>query len=211
MNTPSGIAVLTARHGRLRAMLWASLVLIAISFLFEIAELAGIYTIGSDPEADLTAIDMVYFLLGLAMIVVGITTIVFWCMWLHRAAKNLVDSDIEGFEFTPAWAVGWHFIPIANLFKPFAVMRKIWNASVGEMGALDYPSPIVTRWWAAWIISSIAGNISTRIALQAESPDTLYLGIVLGAISSVASFVAIPTALKMLEAITGGQAQRFNV
>lgn len=210
MSDVSGLGVLAARFSRLQIALWASLTLVALTFLFEIAELAGLFTMSSDPEVELNLLDWFYALVGLLTLIVAIITIIFWCMWLHRAAKNIVEADVADFEYSPAWAVGWHFIPFANLFKPFEVMRKIWNASAGDASVLDFQAPIVNRWWAAWIISSIASNISLRIALQAESPDTLYLGTAIGAVSSVASFVAIPIALKMLEAITHGQVQRLG-
>jgi hypothetical protein len=209
MSEESGVAVLSARHARLRLALQVSLVLAALNLLYEVAELLGLYTLNADPESDLTLLDSVYLLLATATLVVAIATIILWCFWLHRAARNIVDSDATHFGFTPGWAVGWHFIPIANLFKPFEVMREIWNASVGEMNILNHPEPLVTRWWIAWIISSIAGNISFRIAMQAETAEGLYWSTVTGAVSSVASLIAIPAALTMLAAITEGQRQRF--
>lgn len=209
MSNMSDLNVLTARFRRLRIALLASLFLAIISFFFEVAELAGHFSLNTNPEVDLSLVESLYLILGFLLVVVGITTTVLWCMWLHRAAKNIVEAEIADFEYSPAWAVGWHFVPIANLFKPFEIMRKIWNASKGEVSGLDASAPIVNRWWTAWILYSIVGNISGRIALQAENPDTLYFGTALGAFASIASFVAIPTALKMLEAITQGQAGMF--
>lgn len=206
----SGLDLLHARYERLRLVLWANLSVVAVSFLFEVSELLGVFTFNTDPDAELGLFEALYFFVGVAMIIVAIATIVLWCMWLHRAAKNVIDADFSDFDSTPAWAVGWHFIPFANLFKPFEIMRKIWNASTGASTVLDSPAPIISRWWAAWLTAGFAGNISTRIALQAESADTLYLGTVLAAISSIATFVAIPTAMLMLQTITQGQSERFG-
>ncbi|WP_373474278.1 DUF4328 domain-containing protein [Sphingorhabdus lacus] len=206
----SGLDLLHTRYERLRLVLWASLSVVAVSFLFEVSELLGVFTFNTDPDAELGLFEALYFFVGVAMIIVAIATIVLWCMWLHRAAKNVIDADFSDFDSTPAWAVGWHFIPFANLFKPFEIMRKIWNASTGASTVLDSPAPIISRWWAAWLTAGFAGNISTRIALQAESADTLYLGTVLAAISSIATFVAIPTAMLMLQTITQGQSERFG-
>jgi hypothetical protein len=209
MTNESGISILATRHGRLHIALQVSLVLAVATFLFEIAELVGIFSPNGDPEAAISVIDGLYLLVAFAMVAVAIITIILWCMWLHRAARNIVESDLTQFAFTPGWAVGWHFIPIANLFKPFEVMREIWNASVGEMHALDLSAPLVTRWWAAWLVTSIIGNISLRISLQAETAEGLYWGTALGAISSIANLIAIPVAMKMLAAITEGQRSRF--
>jgi Domain of unknown function (DUF4328) len=206
----SSTPILNARHRRLHVALVASLVLAIIMFAFEIAELAGAFTVSSDPDVELTAIEGLYALVAIALTIVAVTTIILWCMWLHRAARNIVDSELTAFGFTPAWAVGWHFIPFANLFKPFEVMREIWNASVGHMDALDQPEPLVTRWWATWLSSSILGNISLRLSLNAETADAIYWATAIGAVSSILSLIAIPTAMKMLTSITEGQQQRFS-
>lgn len=206
----SGLDLLHTRYERLRLVLWANLSVVAVSFLFEVSELLGAFTFNTDPDAELGLFEALYVFVGVAMIIVAIATIILWCMWLHRAAKNVIDADFSDFDSTPAWAVGWHFIPFANLFKPFEIMRKIWNASTGASTVLDSPAPIISRWWAAWLTAGFAGNISTRIALQGETADTLYLGTVLAAISSIATFVAIPTAMLMLQTITQGQSERFG-
>lgn len=209
MSDNSGVSILAARHNRLRIALHASLALTIATFLFEVAELAGIYTVSADPEVDLTMLDWLYLLIAAALVVVAITTIVLWCMWIHRAARNINESQTTAFSFSPAWAVGWYFIPFANLITPFGVMREIWNASVGDMDHLDMPQPLVTLWWLSWISSSILSNISLRISLNSETAVGLYWSTALGAVSSILSFIAIPAAIKMLDAITSGQQQRY--
>jgi hypothetical protein len=210
MADTSGLEVLAARHNRLQVALKISLFFAIATFVFEIAELAGVYSPYSDPNADLSMLDWIYSALGAAFFLVSITTIVFWCMWTHRAARNVIESELTAFSFTPAWAVGWYFIPIATLFKPFQAMREIWNASVGDFDYLDRPDPLLTLWWTSWLISSILSNISLRITMNAETAETLYLATAIGAVASVASFVAIPAAIKMLAAITDGQKRRFT-
>lgn len=206
----SGIDVLIARHKRLHLALWANFSIVAVSFIFEVAELSGLFTFNADPFAELTVLEITYGFVGAAMVAISVVTIILWCMWLHRAAKNVVQAGPSEFDYTPAWAVGWHFIPFANLWVPFEVMRKIWNASAGETADLYHTAPIVNRWWVAWIIAGISGNLSARIMMQAETAEGLYYGTALGAISSIATFVAIPTALLMLQKITQGQSARFG-
>ncbi len=64
--------------------------------------------------------------------------------------------------FTPGWAVGWYFVPIANLFKPIEAMRELWTTSLmhaaaeGADGRLGY-------WWGAWIVGNILSNIGVRL------------------------------------------------
>ena len=52
-----------------------------------------------------------------------------WCVWQHRAHANLWAFARSGLRFTPGWAVGWWFVPIASLWKPFEAVRELWKAS----------------------------------------------------------------------------------
>jgi heme/copper-type cytochrome/quinol oxidase subunit 2 len=207
----SGISILKRRHSRLHVAMAIMLVINCVTLLFEVAELLGLFAINPDPDADLAGLEILYVVTAFALVIVAIVNIVLWCMWLHRAARNVNEAGFERFEFTPGWAVGWHFIPFANLVQPFKVMRQIWNASAADANDLDSSAPNVNLWWGTWLASGILGNASTRIALQAESPDTLYFGVVLAAVSSVAALIAIPTAMKMLRDIVDGQAARFEL
>ena len=54
--------------------------------------------------------------------------IVAFSMWTHRAYRNL-PAPARHLKFTPAWAVGWLFVPLANLVVPYFVFSEIWNHS----------------------------------------------------------------------------------
>src|SRR5262249_34683580 len=81
---------------------------------------------------------------------VFIACAVLFCMWIHRAASNALASGRNyGFDFTPGWAVGYFFVPIANLWRPYQIVRAIWDsANAGN-------SSVVGLWWGVWI----AGNV----------------------------------------------------
>jgi hypothetical protein len=63
---------------------------------------------------------------GLVAVVGSLTAALFFCLWLHRAAKNLPALGRGGMQFTPGWSVGWFFIPFANLVKPLAAVSELW-------------------------------------------------------------------------------------
>ena len=62
---------------------------------------------------------------------VFVATVVLWCVWQHRAQQKAIVLAGGGLRFTPGWAVGWWFIPFANLVKPFQTVRELWEASHG--------------------------------------------------------------------------------
>jgi hypothetical protein len=94
----------------------------------------------------------------------GLCTLALWIsgivslFWIYGAAQNA--CAMRRIDLTPGWAVGWFFIPIANLFKPFMVMRDIWFASGGrDKGTGSEGFNAITGWW----VCQIAGNILTFI------------------------------------------------
>lgn len=100
---------------------------------------------------------------SLLYLVVLVVSVVFVGMWIYRAHANLRAAGYEGLEFSPGWAVGWFFVPIANLFKPFQAMRELWSTSHGEVERYgDEPAQQLGLWWGTWIAGNVLSNISER-------------------------------------------------
>ena len=109
-----------------------------------------------DDRAVYDELFVVDFLL-LANILLMLGSFVAVGMWIHRAHANLREASDRAYEFSPGWAVGWYFIPIANLFKPFQAMKELWFASHGIDGWRDATAPGLLRvWWLAFVASSIS-------------------------------------------------------
>jgi len=66
-----------------------------------------------------------------------LATVIVWCIWQHRAQANAVVLSGGGLRFTPGWAVGWWFIPIANLWKPFQTVRELCARGVEVLVPAD--------------------------------------------------------------------------
>lgn len=90
-----------------------------------------------------------------------VLTIIFFCIWMNKSMKNAwaLPSSLSKPSFTPGWAVGYFFMPIMMLFKPFQAMREIWVRADKTYKT----SPLVSSWWALWIIANIFSNINLRI------------------------------------------------
>lgn len=113
-------------------------------------------------------------LLGLVGLIAGgisVATWVFFLVWMHHAAKNVRAFGQHMLEYTPGWCVGWWFIPIASLWKPFDAMREIWKASdpesVGANAAKPWTASQVPAtlplWWGVYILN---GFIAMGIAFS---------------------------------------------
>jgi Domain of unknown function (DUF4328) len=144
-----------------------------------------------------------------------IFTVVFFLIWLNRANKNLTPLRANNIEFSSGWAVGWWFIPFANLVKPFQIVKEVWNESdpdfnpdVNFLSSSSGTPSILTFWWALWIISNIATNISSRmfdVKTQGDLEITGYVFIV----SGILTFIAAILAIKVVYEITNKQDARF--
>lgn len=116
-------------------------------------------------------------LVAIPHIVAFIFTVIVFLMWIHRATSNLQALKATTNEYSPGWAVGWWFIPFANLLKPFHVMRELWCESDPDFDpdsgfSLTGPhvAPVfMTVWWILWVVSNIVSNISNRLTFSNES------------------------------------------
>jgi len=156
-------------------------------------------------------------LVALLQLPVSIFTIVFFLIWLNRAYKNLAPLRAQNTEFSSGWAVGWWFVPFANLIKPFQVMREVWRESDPDFDAnsgflsntIGGAPRYMSFWWAFWIISNIFSNITGRV-YDPEDMRTVeisgYLFIITGVVSIVAAVLAIMT----VRDITQRQEARFK-
>ena len=204
-----GIALLEQRAKIVRFLLVAGLGVIAASLVGQIAEFQG--RISLDENVELTGGAALYAAVGLTDALLTLVTIVFFAMWIYRAAANVVAAGTVGFDYTPGWAVGWFFIPFANLYKPYAAMRQIWNASQGGQGdALDRSEGLLAIWWGTWLLANIASNISLRLTINPASPEELRTGLQIGIFASLVSLALYPAAWRLVGRITTAQRERLT-
>lgn len=88
---------------------------------------------------------------------------VFYGRWLHLASKNAHVLAQTSLDQTPGWSVGFYFVPIASLWKPFVSMKEIYNASLGE--SLDTGRALVGWWWGMHLTYSILNNFLPIIGI----------------------------------------------
>lgn len=118
-------------------------------------------------QAEIDLWDMLN-LAGFGTFTIFVITAIIFSYWTYQASAN-AHTFRKGLPTPPSWAVGWYFIPIANLWKPFGAMQDIWQVSfTREAGSRRPADGVLSGWWAFWIISGITGNISLRLALNAK-------------------------------------------
>lgn len=92
---------------------------------------------------------------SIAHLLLIIVLMILLFVWINRSCKNSWLLDAPRMKTTPGWAVGYYFIPILMLWKPFTSMKEIRSASYGSDTALK---AIIPLWWTFWLLSSFLNN-----------------------------------------------------
>jgi hypothetical protein len=120
---------------------------------------------------------------ALSYIVFAVVGIVLFCLWVHRANGNADALVASGMEFTPGWAVGWFFVPLANLFKPYQVVSEIYRASDPDadpdfwsVASLPAYLPL---WWGSWVAFNLISAWNRPLFQGSVSPGNPRPGAIL--------------------------------
>jgi len=159
----------------------------------------------ADAEAEMTAAatanDTRQAIIGGLQFLLFVAAGVAILMWIYRANTNARALGATSMRFTPGWSVGWYFIPIANLWKPYQAMKEIWKASANPRNPnAAQRSPLLPWWWGLWIGSGILGNAVFRLSIAAEKIDEL---ISLNIVTTLSDSFDIPLNLIFLAIING--------
>ncbi len=182
----------------LKVMLWLSMGVAALGVLTEAASLipGNAASTGLDGWRLLAAISALLTLLAF------IATSVPFLMWIHRANRNARALGAQDMRFTPGWSVGWFFVPLLSLWKPYQAMKEIWQASQDPHTWQEQEvGPIVGRWWTLWLLSNFLGQMTLWLSLGAESSQALVSSTVLGLLADVANVALCVVAVRLVTAI----------
>lgn len=148
-------------------------------------------------------------LVGLAQLIVLIASGFLILRWIHRANWNARALGAENMQFTPGWSIGWYFVPIANLWKPYQAMKEIWMASATSKEWQSQTVPtLLGLWWTLWIVHSMLGNASFRMSMRAKELTDLISANIVTIISDVAALPLCAVFLLVLTRIQGMQSAR---
>lgn len=103
-------------------------------------------------------------------------------LWFQRAYYNLAILT-GNTEYDNGWAIGSWFIPIANLFIPYKIMKELYEKTdqyllISEDE--DYTENRLTIkyigwWWALWIISNVSFRIIDNGMSMVQALDAIII------------------------------------
>lgn len=105
-----------------------------------------------------------------------ILSTIFFLIWVYRSYSNLSPLKARNLEFSPGWAVGWWFIPFANLVKAYQVIRELWSASDPDINLdLDFRprassgNMVLGFWWGTYLFGNFVLRFSDTTAKDLDS------------------------------------------
>ena len=83
-------------------------------------------------------------------------------IYVTNANAHVFDPEMS---IGPGWAVGWFFIPFANLVMPYQGVSQTWRASHAAAGLDGEAEMALLRWWwGLWLATNILSTLAARMS-----------------------------------------------
>ncbi|MGZ4074372.1 MAG: DUF4328 domain-containing protein [Bacteroidia bacterium] len=136
-----------------------------------------------------------------------ITSSILFLVWIYRAYENLYSLKINHLSCTPGWAVGYWFVPVISLFKPYVIVKEIWD----ETQAYVLPQAekkniakgyIIGLWWTLYLLSIFSSYFVVLFFGDKTSIDGLIAGTIALIVSNIFLIVVKVVTLVMINKIS---------
>lgn len=156
--------------------------------------------------------------IGWIYLVLFLLTAVPFLRWQYLACHNAfaIRAAISGQDHhsvlrspyvTPGWSVGFYFVPIANLWKPYVAMREI-NESTANLTDVSV-AKLLPLWWFLWLFDTVFDTITENVWNNAETNEEIFFANGWYAAYYLSVAVLYLTAFLIVKRIT--QAQRMTL
>lgn len=112
--------------------------------------------------------------IGIIQIIVFVLSAITFIQWFRRAYFNL-HLRVNHLSETEGWAAGCWFVPIMNFYKPYQIMKEMFQATHFFLKRNDVhttehlSTATLGLWWTFWIIDRFVGQFVFKYSLKAET------------------------------------------
>ena len=217
---------LTFRSGYKRARFatlafWASIAMAGLMAALTLWQFDLWRRIGAGLEVSLEEAELsdgMVTIFGVLELAVFLVAGVAFLMWFHRVRANLPALGVTDARWSPGWAVGWWFVPVMSLFRPYQVAAEIWRASDPVATEADWRQrevgPLLGWWWACFVASLIVDQVSFRMWMRVDeyTPSGFMQSVSLvDATAAVLNLVGAWLAIHVIREIENRQAARAQL
>lgn len=181
MSANQGFRDSTSLTAWVRYMLYAQIIIAVISLVAVNLEYqllsdfqSGFYLSQEQAIADAAANDQRQRVIGILTFIIFVVTGFLILRWIHRANYNARQLGAEAMKFSPGWSIGYYFIPVLTLWKPYQAMKEIWQASQrpSDWASQSIPNSL-PMWWFLWIVSNFLSQVILRLSMSADEIQEL--------------------------------------
>lgn len=160
-------------------------------------------------EQALIAADGRYAGIGAVQALVFFATAIVWLMWTHRAYANQILIGCRKTRHSPGWAVGYWFIPFANLVQPYRGMAELWRRgrSRNSTSSMHASTPaLIGWWWGLYLLGNVIGRFVMVYSRNTSDLPSIATATQVTMFNDVLTIVTALLALKMIVGIDAMQA-----
>ncbi|MGQ1948689.1 DUF4328 domain-containing protein [Geofilum sp. OHC36d9] len=137
-----------------------------------------------------TANDLREKIIAILYMIAYVISGVLFIMWFRRAYFNL-HQKVQKLSFDEGWAAGCWFVPFVNLYRPFQIMKELYEETrriildMDNTSQIDLTTNFLGLWWTLWIANGILGQIIYRLSSNANTLPELQTGTIFDIIGEV--------------------------
>ncbi|PJI91691.1 uncharacterized protein DUF4328 [Yoonia maricola] len=156
-----------------RRAVWATGVFAALQVAFSLVHVYqnGVITRFLDGSADIGALEQSDTIVGytaIAFMATLLIAIIINGRFIYLASRNAAAIHFDPDAIKPGWAVGWYFVPFANLWMPFTAMKQTWARLIPSEGGTPLLLPL---WWFSWIGMNFYDGFTSNQSTPNALPD----------------------------------------
>lgn len=96
-------------------------------------------------------------------LIFNIAIVVLFLRLLYKAVQQARGFTPSFTYVSPGWAVGYWFIPLMNLYRPFQVIQAWFKACAEQTGGKPAAGEqLLNAWWGMFLLSNIVGWIVAK-------------------------------------------------
>ena len=195
------------------ALIALALVGLQVGILFnELALKGGTQSTADTAQQLLDAADS----LNTPFVIVELLAAALLIAWMNRTYQKLPGLGARDLQGSPGGAVGWWFVPLANLYVPFKYLREIWRALTPGLTPNDRISrakvpggKIAGALWILAIVSFVLGFAARGAGLKLDTLDDFIRFAAIDATFLASRFGYVLVSIALMLAVQQRQARRF--
>jgi hypothetical protein len=162
---------------------------------------------GYNPDVDLLPAEYLSTIIILLGAVIGILTSVNFLRILYRISKNMQFQHEVSLQSTPGWLVGYFFIPILSLYKPYVHIKEMW-AKIESPRIINMN--LLKLWWGFCVVSAVLGQALFRYSIKNWNSEYDAFAELLHIISDFLDIFVYILELKLVNLIAGGYINKYE-